>query len=66
MKIFNSFQIVGAFVGWPFLIAWLADQGFRGAPVAFYAACALYVVAFFLMVACVYHSMDDETGMKIW
>ncbi len=58
MKLFNSFQIVGAFVAWPYLVAWLADQQFRGAGVAFYSACALYVVAFGAMVACVRHSID--------
>lgn len=58
MKLFNSFQIVAAFVAWPFLISWLTDATFRGAQVAFYAACALYVVAFFAMVACVLNSID--------
>lgn len=57
MRLFNSFQIVAAFVAWPFLIACLNDATFRGALVAFYAACALYVVAFFAMVACVYDSI---------
>jgi hypothetical protein len=60
MRAFNSFQIVAAFVAWPFLIAWLQDATFRGAPVAFYAACALYVVAFFAMVACVYDKLGDD------
>lgn len=60
MRAFNSFQIVAAFVAWPFLIAWLQDATFRGAPVAFYAACALYVVAFFAMVFCVYKKLGKE------
>lgn len=60
MQAFNSFQIVAAFVAWPFLIAWLQDATFRGAPVAFYAACALYVVAFFAMVFCVYEKLGKE------
>lgn len=60
MKVFNSFQITAAFVAWPFLVAWLADAQFRGAAVAFYAACALYVVAFFAMVGCVYSSLGKE------
>lgn len=59
MKLFNSFQITAAFVAWPFLIAWLQDAQFKGAGVAFYAACALYVVAFGAMVASVYTSMDQ-------
>lgn len=58
MKLFNSFQIVAAFVAWPFLISWLSDAAFRGAGVAFYASCALYVVAFFAMVASVYTAME--------
>ena len=54
MKVFNAFQITAAFV------AWLADAQFRGAEVAFYAACALYAVAFFAMVGCVYNSLGQE------
>ena len=60
MRLFNAFQIVAAFVAWPFLIHWLSDASFRGAPVAFYASCALYVVAFFVMVGCVYDSIDNK------
>lgn len=60
MKLFNSFQIVAAFVAWPFLVAWLSDADFRGAGVAFYAAGVLYVVAFVSMVGSVYHSIADE------
>ena len=60
MKLFNSFQIVVAFVAWPFLINWLAESAdFRGASVAFYASCALYVVAFGVMVGSVYQSIDS-------
>lgn len=58
MKAFNSFQITAAFVAWPFLIAWLAEAPFRGAPVAFYAAIACYVVAFGCMVVAVYDKLD--------
>ncbi len=58
MKLFNSFQSVGAFVAWPFLVSWLSDATFRGAQVAFYASCGLYVIAFFLMVVCVYRTID--------
>jgi hypothetical protein len=60
LKTFNAFQIVAAFVAWPFLISWLDGASFRGAPVAFWSAIALYVVAFFAMVGCVYHSLDKE------
>ena len=60
MRLFNSFQITAAFVAWPFLVSYLQDANFRGAPVAFYAACALYVVAFAGMVACVYRSIDKD------
>lgn len=60
MKVFNSFQITAAFVAWPFLISWLDAAAFRGASVAFWAAIALYVVAFCAMVMCVYDTIDKE------
>jgi hypothetical protein len=56
MRVFNAFQITAAFVAWPFLISWLTTAEFRGAQVAFFAACALYVVAFAAMVGCVYET----------
>ena len=59
MRVFNSFQITAAFVAWPFFIDWLGDASFRGSSVAFYAACALYVVAFFAMVWCVYVGIKE-------
>ena len=59
MRLFNSFQVVAAFVAWPFGIAWLGDATFAGYMAAYYAACALYVVAFGAMVACVYHAAED-------
>ena len=60
MRLFNSFQIVAAFVAWPFGIAWLNNhQDFTGASAAFFAACALYVVAFGAMVGCVWHTTDE-------
>lgn len=58
MKVFNSLQLTGAFVAWPFLISWLADAQFRGAGVAFYAACAAYVIAFGAMTFCVHEQME--------
>ena len=60
MRLFNSFQIVCAFVAWPFLISWLSDASFKGATVAFYSACAVYVVAFGCMVGAVYTSLDEK------
>lgn len=60
MKAFNSFQIVAAFVAWPFLIAYLQDATFKGASAAFYGSCALYVAAFLAMTACVYESLDKN------
>jgi hypothetical protein len=60
MKLFNAFQIVAAFVAWPFLISWLTTAEFRGAGVAFYSACALYVVAFGLMTVSVAESIDKS------
>jgi hypothetical protein len=59
MVFFNAFQIVAAFVAWPFLISWLTTAEFRGADVAFYAACALYVVAFGFMTMFVAKSIDE-------
>jgi hypothetical protein len=59
MRLFNSFQIVAAFVAWPFGIAWLSQQQFTGAVPAFVAACALYVVAFGAMVAAVWTATDE-------
>jgi hypothetical protein len=58
LKAFNSFQLVVAFAAFPFAISWLADATFRGAGVAFYVACAAYVVSFAVMVGCVYESID--------
>lgn len=60
MKIFNAFQIVIAFVAWPFLISWLSGTDFHGAGVAFYSACACYVVAVGAMIASVYHSLSTD------
>lgn len=60
LKAFNSFQIVVAYVAWPFLISWLADAAFKGANVAFYAACIAYVIASFAMVGCVYNTLDKD------
>ena len=60
MRIFNSFQIVAAFVAWPYLISWLSDAAFRGAGAAFYGSCALYVVAFGLMVCSTYDSIGKD------
>lgn len=58
MAVFNAFQVVAAFVAWPFLVSYLSDATFRGASVAFYAACAFYVVAFFAMVGCVVTTIE--------
>lgn len=60
MRLFNSFQVVAAFVAWPYLINWLTEASFRGANVAFYSACALYVVAFFSMIGCVYYTAENN------
>ena len=61
MRLFNSFQVVGAFVAWPFGVAWLYQHpdAFPGAHVATFAACTLYVVAFGAMVASVYTSTEQ-------
>lgn len=59
MRLFNAFQIVAAFVAWPYLISFLSDAAFRGASVAFYSSCALYVVAFGAMVYSVFETLDD-------
>lgn len=59
MKLFNSFQIVVAFVAFPYLVDYLSDATFRGAGVAFYSACVCYLIAFGAMVASVRHSIDE-------
>lgn len=59
MRLFNSFQITAAFVAWPFGIAWLAGQEFAGHTAAMIAACGLYVVAYFAMVAAVYTATEE-------
>lgn len=60
MKLFNAFQITGAFVAMPFLIAYLSDATFRAANVAFFACCGLYVVAFMGMVMSVYAAISGD------
>jgi hypothetical protein len=60
VRLFNAFQIVAAFVAWPFGIAWLAKADFPGAGPAFFAACALYLVAFAAMTNCVYSQIEKD------
>ena len=60
MRVFNTFQIVGAFTAWPWLIGWLSEATFKGATAAFYAAIVAYIVAFCFMCFCVY----DKTETK--
>lgn len=57
MRVFNAFQLVGAFVAWPFLIAWLSNAQFQGHQVAFFSACVFYFVGFCFMVAAVASSL---------
>lgn len=60
MRLFNSFQIVTMFVAWPFLVNWLHSASFSGAAVAFYAACALYVVMFGVAIAAMYEFIGKD------
>lgn len=60
LMVFNAFQIVAGFVAWPFLIAWLSTAEFKGSTPALIAACALYVVAFWMMTAMVADTLDHE------
>lgn len=60
MRLFNSFQIVAMFVGWPFLMNWLTKEPFQGATIAFYGACALYLVMFGFAVAAFYELIGKE------
>lgn len=60
MRLFNSFQLVAAYVAWPFGIQMLADASFRGSAGALFAACAGYVVATGFMVAAVYMATEKE------
>jgi glucan phosphoethanolaminetransferase (alkaline phosphatase superfamily) len=57
MRVFNSFQIVAAFVAWPYLIQWLSSAEFCGSSAAFYSAAVLYVAAFIAMTGSVYESI---------
>ena len=59
MKLFNAFQLVAVFVGLPFFMSWLSAAAFPGHQVAFYGACAFYVVAFGFMVASVYTMLTE-------
>ena len=61
MRIFNAFQIVGAFVGWPFFIQWIASQTFPGREPAILIAGVMYIVAFFVMVSMVASFMHDDS-----
>ena len=60
MRVFNSFQLVAAYVAWPFAIQWIAASEFKGATAAFYAACAGYVVATWFMVFSVYSTIKND------
>ena len=66
MKLFNAFQVVAGFVAWPYLIAWLGQAEFRGAPAAFYSAAVLYIIAFGLMVGSVRFSMTSSAKLQNW
>jgi Na+-driven multidrug efflux pump len=58
MKTFNAFQSILMFALMPFGISWLSEQAFRGAGIAFWAACVGYIVAFCLNVAAVRVALD--------
>lgn len=59
MHIFNAFQMVGSFVAWPFLIAWLNNAQFQGHQFAFFSACAFYAVGFCFMVGAVASALSN-------
>ena len=59
MKYFNAFQIVAAFVAWPYLVAWLATADFPFSEVAVCCTLAIYVVAFFFMFVAVVDKMEN-------
>jgi hypothetical protein len=58
MKLFNAFQSVAFFAAAPFGIAWVSEQTFKGAGVAFWVACLIYIVSFCLNVAAVRVALD--------
>lgn len=60
MRAFNAFQLVVAFVAWPYGIQWLSEATFRGAPVAFYSACVGYAIAAWFMAFAVYNTIGDD------
>jgi hypothetical protein len=60
LRVFNSIQIVGVFVAWPFLVEWLSKAAFTGATLAFWSAIVLYAVGFLAITTCVYDAIGKE------
>lgn len=60
MRLFNSFQIVSAFVAWPFLVSWLRTDPFHMAGVLSVTAFIVYLIGFGAMVRLVYDSLDER------
>lgn len=58
MKMLNSFQSVAFFAACPFGISWLNEQSFKGAGIAFWLGCIIYIVSFLLMIAAVRMAID--------
>jgi hypothetical protein len=65
LRAFNAFQMTAGFALGPFGISWLADQSFRGAGIAFYVSCLIYIVSFIFMTVAVSFSLDPEVR-KHW
>ena len=58
MRLFNAVQVTVLFAVFPFLVAWVGQQEFRGSTAVLYATGAAYVVSFGCMVASVYTALD--------
>lgn len=60
MRLFNSLQLVGAYVAWPFLLSWFARAEFPGHMAAFYSGAGLYIIATGAMTYAVYHTIGKD------
>lgn len=62
MRVFNAFQVVVLFIAMPWIIGWLKTASFTCSEAVFYVACAVYVIGFVMMVACVSEAMEKHNG----
>lgn len=60
LKLFNSFQIVGFFAAYPFLVGWLFTAEFAWHTAAAWASLAGYIAYFAFMVAAVLSAIERD------